>query len=104
MHLISHHPADADARLGVVAGDHVILAANLLPGGPLTIDELLERGESGVSALRQAADADRISREGQPLTELRLLAPVPRPGKIVAIGRNYADHAAEDGATPPLHR
>ncbi len=29
-----------------------------------------------------------------------LLAPVPRPGKVVAIGRNYADHAAETGITP----
>ena len=26
---------------------------------------------------------------------------MPRPGKIVAIGRNYADHATEDGAVPP---
>ena len=29
-----------------------------------------------------------------------LLAPIPRPGKIVAIGRNYADHAAETGVKP----
>jgi 2-keto-4-pentenoate hydratase/2-oxohepta-3-ene-1,7-dioic acid hydratase in catechol pathway len=29
-----------------------------------------------------------------PLTEVRLLAPV-KPGKIVAVGLNYADHAAE---------
>ena len=28
-------------------------------------------------------------------SEVRLLAPVPRPGKIIAIGLNYRDHAAE---------
>ena len=26
---------------------------------------------------------------------------MPRPGKVVAIGRNYRDHAAESGAEPP---
>jgi 2-keto-4-pentenoate hydratase/2-oxohepta-3-ene-1,7-dioic acid hydratase in catechol pathway len=31
------------------------------------------------------------------LADIELLAPVPRPGKIVAVGRNYADHAAETG-------
>ena len=34
-------------------------------------------------------------------TEVTLLAPVPRPGKVVAIGRNYRDHAAEAGSEPP---
>ena len=29
--------------------------------------------------------------------DVELLAPVPRPGKIVAVGRNYADHAKETG-------
>ena len=32
--------------------------------------------------------------------EVELLAPVPRPPKIVAIGRNYADHATETGVKP----
>ncbi|HEY0444573.1 MAG TPA: fumarylacetoacetate hydrolase family protein, partial [Candidatus Limnocylindrales bacterium] len=35
------------------------------------------------------------------VAELELLAPVPRPGKIVAIGRNYRDHAAEQDVEPP---
>jgi 2-keto-4-pentenoate hydratase/2-oxohepta-3-ene-1,7-dioic acid hydratase in catechol pathway len=30
-----------------------------------------------------------------PLAELELLAPVPRPGKIICIGLNYRDHAKE---------
>ena len=36
----------------------------------------------------------------QPLSELTLLAPVT-PSKIVCIGRNYRDHAAELGNEPP---
>ncbi len=35
------------------------------------------------------------------LDEVRLLAPVPRPGKIVAIGLNYMDHCREQNVEPP---
>ena len=31
----------------------------------------------------------------------RLLSPIVRPGKILAVGLNYASHARETGATPP---
>ena len=33
--------------------------------------------------------------------EVRLLAPVPRPGKLIAIGLNYRDHAAESKMAIP---
>ena len=33
-----------------------------------------------------------------PLSNVQLLPPVPRPGKIVAVGLNYRDHAMESGA------
>jgi 2-keto-4-pentenoate hydratase/2-oxohepta-3-ene-1,7-dioic acid hydratase in catechol pathway len=36
-----------------------------------------------------------------PLSDIRLLAPVPRPGKLICIGLNYKDHAAESKMTPP---
>ena len=36
-----------------------------------------------------------------PLSDVRLQAPVPRPGKIVAIGLNYKDHSIESGAAAP---
>lgn len=35
------------------------------------------------------------------LEEVELLAPVPRPGKILGIGLNYADHVAESGMDTP---
>lgn len=35
------------------------------------------------------------------LESVRVLAPLARPGKIVCIGLNYADHAAETGAAVP---
>jgi len=35
------------------------------------------------------------------LADVALVAPVPRPGKVVCVGRNYAEHAAETGADVP---
>ena len=37
-----------------------------------------------------------------PIAPIRFGPPVGQPGKIVCIGLNYADHAAESGATIPL--
>jgi 2-keto-4-pentenoate hydratase/2-oxohepta-3-ene-1,7-dioic acid hydratase in catechol pathway len=42
----------------------------------------------------------RFSGVRYPLADVRLLAPV-LPSKVVAIGRNYADHAREMGGEPP---
>jgi 2-keto-4-pentenoate hydratase/2-oxohepta-3-ene-1,7-dioic acid hydratase in catechol pathway len=37
------------------------------------------------------------------LGDVRLLAPIPRPGKLLAIGLNYKDHIAETGLPTPEH-
>ena len=58
-------------------------------------------GATSLDELRAAASRARIAERGRPLAETELLAPVPRPGKIVAIGRNYREHAAEEGVEPP---
>jgi 2-keto-4-pentenoate hydratase/2-oxohepta-3-ene-1,7-dioic acid hydratase in catechol pathway len=42
----------------------------------------------------------KLSGARHQLADVRLLAPV-LPSKIVAIGKNYADHAAETGSEPP---
>lgn len=56
-------------------------------------------------ALRGAAGAITTAREGAlELAAVRLLAPVPRPGKIMGIGLNYADHIAEMGMGSPAHQ
>jgi 2-keto-4-pentenoate hydratase/2-oxohepta-3-ene-1,7-dioic acid hydratase in catechol pathway len=52
-------------------------------------------------ASRAASSAGTIDRDGSLLETTELLAPVPRPGKVVAIGRNYREHVDEEGADPP---
>lgn len=47
-------------------------------------------------------DAPDLMRAGAvlPRAGVRLCAPVPRPGKIVGVARNYPSHAAERGGAP----
>lgn len=101
MRLISYRTSSGGEGLGVVAGTSWIPAGALSPDGPSTIDALLNAGPAALEALRARADPARIARDGQSLDGLDLLAPVPRPGKVVAIGRNYRDHAAEEGVAAP---
>jgi 2-keto-4-pentenoate hydratase/2-oxohepta-3-ene-1,7-dioic acid hydratase in catechol pathway len=73
----------------------------LLTSGPRTMDELLAGGPERVAALTSASDSAKIDRAGSLLETTELLAPVPRPGKVVAIGRNYREHIDEEGSDRP---
>jgi len=56
--------------------------------------------DGGLGALRDwaASEADRAPTVPE---DARLGPPIPRPGKIVCIGLNYADHAAESDMEVP---
>jgi len=55
----------------------------------------------GTDVAAWLAGAPAIEGDAVPLDSLELLAPVPRPGKVVCIGRNYAEHAHERGFDAP---
>ena len=90
---------DGRAAIGVlVDGETVVdlsVAAPELPGG---MCKFLAAGEEAMEAARRAAAAGAGR---APLAAQKLLAPVPRPRKFLAIGLNYADHAAETGQKLP---
>lgn len=50
---------------------------------------------------RAALAAEALARPGRPLAGLPLLMPLARPGKVVCLGLNYRDHAAEGGHAAP---
>ena len=101
MRLISCR-TDTGETLGVVVGERWLPASMVVGGGPSTMSGLLAGGDRTLAALRDGTDAARIPERGRPIADADLLAPVPRPGKIVAIGRNYREHATEEGVEPPL--
>lgn len=82
----------AGPESGVVIRDHI--APTGIAGG---LVELMSSWASVEARVKQAAEtAPRV-----PLSKVKLLAPVARPGKVFAIGLNYADHIAESGMEKP---
>ncbi|WP_432769436.1 MAG: fumarylacetoacetate hydrolase family protein [Sphingopyxis sp.] len=80
----------AGARAGVVRGDTVVDLE------PLGFPDLLTVVRAGVGALARITDY-AASAASVPLASVRLLAPIERPGKYLAIGMNYRKHV-EEGA------
>jgi 2-keto-4-pentenoate hydratase/2-oxohepta-3-ene-1,7-dioic acid hydratase in catechol pathway len=70
---------------------------------PADLMSLIEAGDPGMASVKQLVSKLKPS-AGAPVTrkvsEVRLLAPLDPPrGNVIAIGRNYAKHAAETAAT-----
>jgi 2-keto-4-pentenoate hydratase/2-oxohepta-3-ene-1,7-dioic acid hydratase in catechol pathway len=100
MRLVSYERND-QRSIGVLTAVGIIDFPTF-SGGELPADMLtfLQQGET---ALARAKETVAKGRPGIPLPEVRLLAPVPKPGKIIGIGLNYADHAAEGGREKPKY-
>jgi 2-keto-4-pentenoate hydratase/2-oxohepta-3-ene-1,7-dioic acid hydratase in catechol pathway len=86
------------AKLDAVKGEGVVeLTRRFLSLFDNTI-ELIEQRP------RLRGDVERLVARSAPdaaLTDVQLLAPVARPGKVMAIGLNYADHIKETGQQMP---
>jgi acylpyruvate hydrolase len=80
---------------GVLLGEEIVPAAAL--GAPAGMRELL----SGVEDLSSLDERAGRTQQRLALSDVELLAPVPDPQKIVCIGLNYRDHAAETGQEIP---
>jgi acylpyruvate hydrolase len=76
---------------------------HLLAGGDETIARARELAADARGALADSGRARVLERDGVAwrTSEVRLLPPVPAPGKILCVGRNYAEHAREGGGEPP---
>jgi acylpyruvate hydrolase len=80
-----HAPGHDQPLAGVVAGDRVSAF-----GGP-----------DGVRSVLAGAEVPQATLGEWAISEVALLAPIPEPGTIYAIGLNYAKHVEETGATTP---
>jgi 2-keto-4-pentenoate hydratase/2-oxohepta-3-ene-1,7-dioic acid hydratase in catechol pathway len=96
MRLVTYVSAGGPRVAGVRGGEFVDLA-QADPSLPSTLKGLLA---AGPAALRRAAAAI-ASGAGFSSAGVALLAPIPDPEKVICIGLNYADHAAESGAAIP---
>ncbi len=90
------------SRLGVVEGDSVVDLKTAAPDLPGDLVALINMGEAGFAKARAAAKAAKPG-DKRILAGLALRPPIARPGKIVCLGLNYADHAAEGGHQRPTY-
>lgn len=77
--------------------DHTVHSAQALAP---SLDEFLALGRLGLDRLHAAAANGRLG-PAYASSAVRLLAPLRRPGKIVAVGQNYMDHCRECNAPIP---
>jgi acylpyruvate hydrolase len=98
--LVSYRAGEA-LRPGVADDTQLVDAAAL--GFPASMREILAAGPDAVSQLLDAAS--KALRAGAGVVErasITLGPPVPDPDKIICLGLNYKDHAAETGLKLPL--
>ena len=87
---IARFSRNGSERYGVLLGDDLADVTDR-PALAAGIPGFLAAGAGRLASVRGATgSAARV-----PLASVRLLAPIPRPPKFLAIGLNYADHVTE---------
>lgn len=74
--------------------------ASLEPGLPNDLVTFIKAGNQARAAVATALD-EPLNTGAVPVVEARYLPLVPNPDKIICLGLNYVDHAAEGGFAPP---
>src|SRR5262245_4042906 len=90
---------DAGPCVAVVDGESYVDLHATDPSLPASVRQLLAAGSAALKAAAQAARRPNAVRH--PAANVKLLPPVPDPAKIICLGLNYRDHAAESGAPIP---
>lgn len=109
MKLITYQ-LNGETKLGALSGDNVIDLARAYAtvshsdSFPTDMIALLNEGEAGLTKAKLAlAEGEQSAAYSVPMATVTFLPPVVRPGKVIALGRNYAEHAKEGGAEVPEH-
>ncbi|MFC4769400.1 fumarylacetoacetate hydrolase family protein [Effusibacillus consociatus] len=98
-------------KIGLVTGEGVLdlhaakealgISVNL----PESLVEVIEAGDSAIDLVQSIQKSAESSKYILPVSDVQLLAPIPRPRKnIFCVGKNYVEHAKEMKADkPPEH-
>lgn len=103
MRLLTREAEDGPRVAAVASEDGAVDIRDVIPDGDgrWTMERVLHASEETLAAIEeglQSVASDMI----RPLSDLTVLPPIARPGKIIAIGRNYGEHAAEEKAAIPV--
>ena len=95
------YSTNSGAKIGAVKSDGIVDLSGRIASIGDNMIELITRWADLRGSVRTAIEQ---SVPDIALKETRLLAPVARPGKVMAIGLNYADHVKESGQQTPPHQ
>lgn len=100
MRLVSFGPRQEE-RPGALHGDRVIDLTAADPSLPGTVRKILE--QDALDRVRRVIERAGSLRSEcfRPVADVRLGPPVTDPSKIICLGLNYSDHAAEQGRSVP---
>lgn len=99
---LSSFSAGQTPELGVVISpDQMLSLSRAAPSLATDMLDLIARWPQIQGEVRRLAQE---ARDTLAMRDLRLLTPITRPGKIMAIGLNYADHIAESQLGTPEHQ
>lgn len=97
---LSHVSGSHGPRLVVAYEGREYAVADILPGAPALIDDLI--GDPyALERLRVALDRNAASADPIDLPPSPRLPPLARPRAVIAIGLNYHDHCRETAMLPP---
>ena len=92
MRLVSFQSAGGKPHVGVIVGDQIFpLNSSVYPD----MTTFLSAGNEALAEGEKVARNERQAHAKHRLSDVTLLPPVTRPGKIIAVGLNYRDHAIE---------
>src|ERR1700709_2013242 len=97
MKIVSFRHNGGVAQPGVIVEDRVI---GLTVAGFNSTLELIETWGSARAIVERHLQS-KIATGVYPLKSVKLLAPVPRPAKVICVGLNYRDHAIESNMEIP---
>ncbi len=90
------------AVVGVREGDTIVDLSVAAPRQPKSLAEILAGGRVAMAGIRVALKKPRKGSVSK-ARSVKLLPPIPNPGKIICVGLNYRDHAAETGNPLPTY-
>jgi 2-keto-4-pentenoate hydratase/2-oxohepta-3-ene-1,7-dioic acid hydratase in catechol pathway len=88
---------NGQSGMGALIGDSVAVGS----GNIACADDMLRFLSAGAQGLSEMRNLIESGRHRVALADITLLAPIPRPGKFLGIGLNYADHISETGREKP---
>ncbi|MGA7908242.1 MAG: fumarylacetoacetate hydrolase family protein [Candidatus Sulfotelmatobacter sp.] len=92
MRLVTFQPGGGTAQIGVLVGDQVV---SIDEASFHDMTSFLSAGSSALAAAQRIDRGESRPETAYRLSDVVLLAPVTRPGKIIPVGLNYRDHAIE---------